>query len=185
MIKRSEAALVAKAKFFTAFNDIDVYVEDTANESRKVYVELLNRVFDKKILISQVFPIGSKPTVIRRCEADQGDRARPAVYIVDGDYDCLATGPSKLLRLYRLRRYCIENYLVDPRAVIDVVNDDSIHEDEAEIEKKIDFDGWLQKISPALSTLVLAMIAGMRRQCGLPTVRVKSSRYSRPASRPY
>lgn len=173
MIRRSDAANYAKASFYTAFNDIDVFVEDTANESRKVYVEILSRVFGNKVLISQIFPIGSKPTVLKRCRADQEDRERPALYIVDGDYDCFSDGSAEVLqRLYRLRRYCIENYLIDPVAVIDVLNDDSLDLDETGIREELDLHSWLKCIAPSLSMIVLALIASNKKQCGMSTVRL-------------
>lgn len=176
MIERSEASRYAKALFYINVNDIDVYVEDTASESKKVYVEILNRVFAKKFLISQVFPIGSKPTVLKRCVADQGPRARPAVYIVDGDYDVLFGKPLPALnRLYRLKRYCIENYLLDVNAVVDVLSDESIDLDEQQIRKRLDFPVWISKIGPALSSLTKTLGAAHVKQCGLSTVKINLS----------
>lgn len=176
MIDRSDSAKYAKAKFYETFNDIDVFVEDTASESRKVYVEILSRVLGKNVLISQVFPIGSKPTVVKRCKADQGARAKPAVYIVDGDYDCVEGQAEEVPRLYRLKRYCIENYLIDPSAVIDVMSDDSLDDDVIAIASKLQLEQWLDRLAPSLSSIVVAQMASNKKQCDMPTVRIELSR---------
>lgn len=176
MISRNDSAKYAKSKFYESFNDIDVYVEDTASESKKVYVEILSRVLGKNILISQVFPIGSKPTVVKRCKADQGARSKPAIYIVDGDYDCIDNHSEEVPRLYRLKRYCIENYLIDPTAVIDVINDDSIDDDLVAIAGKLQIDQWLGRLAPSLSAIVVAQMASNKKQCDMPTVRIELSR---------
>ena len=177
MIVRSEDARYAKSLFYASYNDVDVFVEDTAEESKKIYVEILSRVFEKKLSIDQVFPVGPKPTVIKRCRADQGDRPRPAVYIVDGDYDVLFNVDlPKLKRLYRLDRYCIENYLIDPKAVIDVAVDEDIRLDEKQVQAKFDFDGWTKKIAGPLEKVVVALAVSCKKQCGLPTVKIDMAR---------
>lgn len=176
MIERSESARYAKALFYTAFNDIDVFVEDTALESKKVYVELLNRILKHKFSVSQVFPVGTKSTVIRRCREDQGHRERPALYIVDGDYDELVgVALESLKRLYRLKRYCVENYLLDAEALIDVLNDETLLHDEGQIRDLLDYAGWMAKAVPALAQLVLTLVVSHVKQCGMPTVNVKLS----------
>lgn len=176
MISRSDSAKYAKSKFYESFNDIDVFVEDTASESKKVYVEILSRVLGENVLISQVFPIGSKPTVVKRCKADQGARGKPAIYIVDGDYECVDDRTEEVPRLYRLKRYCIENYLIDPPAVVDVMSDDSIDDDVVSIAGKLQLDQWLDRLAPSLSAIVVAQMASNKKQCGMPTVRIELNR---------
>lgn len=173
MIERSEAANYAKSRFYEQFQDVDVYVEDTARESKKVYVELLSRVFGNKLSVQQVFPLGSKSTVVKRCRADQDYRDRPAVYIVDGDYDILlGKPPEPLLRYYRLRRYCVENYLLEGEALIDVLCDESTDHDEGQVRRLLDYDSWCERVAARLTTLVAVLAAATKKQCGLPTVKI-------------
>jgi hypothetical protein len=122
--------------------------------------------------VAQVFPLGSKSVVVRRCQSDQGVRLRKAVYIVDGDYDLLCDVPlPKLKRLYRLDRYSIENYLCDCSALLDVISDESIKFDRQHIEKKYDFSAWKKCASSLLADIVAACaIAHQFRVSGLPTV---------------
>lgn len=177
MIGWSDAAKYARSVFYARFNDVDIFVEDTANESRKVYVELLNRVLGKKLSVTQIFPIGSKPTVVKRCASDQGVRARPAIYIIDGDYDSALQMPMPpLIRLYRLDAYCIENYLLDPAAIVDVISDETVEHDEVRIAQDLDLLGWLNHVASPMTKLLTALIAAYRCQCGLPTVKFDLNR---------
>ncbi|AHX16415.1 hypothetical protein CH75_17445 [Dyella jiangningensis] len=171
MLARSAASLYAKSVFYSDFNDIDVYIEDTLEGSRKIYVSILNRVFDGAVKVSQVFPLGGRRAVTERCKADQGDRPRPAIYIIDGDYDCI-TGDSDgdLRRLYKLKRYCIENYLVDLDAVVDILDEEDIELEVVDIEKKLDLAAWRERLASSLGDLVLFLAAGKKLNCSLPSV---------------
>lgn len=176
MLERNDSAKHAKAKFFEAFNDIDVFVEDTARESRKVYCELLTRALGNHVTVTQVFPIGSKEVVLARCAADQGVRARRAVYIVDGDYELLTGSPPPgLRRLFRLPRYSIENYLCDEAALVDVISDETIRDDRAQVEVRFEFDHWVANVSKPLADLLTACFAAHCHQCGMPSVNVQLS----------
>ena len=55
----------------------------------------------------------------RPCKADQGNDGRKKLYIIDGDLDLLLGRPKPRLRhLHRLRRYCVENYLLEEGALV-------------------------------------------------------------------
>jgi hypothetical protein len=173
MLERSESARYAKAKFFEGFNDVDIFVEDTAEESKKIYCELLSRALNNQLGIAQVFPLGPKDSVIKRCAADQGERARPAVYIIDGDYDFLSgVSIPPLKRLYRHERYSIENYLCDGDAIVAVISDESVKEDFAASKLTYDFSGWALRAAPPLYELTLACVIAHLTNCGLPSVNI-------------
>ena len=44
MLERRSSAKVAKSVFYEDFNDIDIYIEDTAPGYRKIFKELLIQV---------------------------------------------------------------------------------------------------------------------------------------------
>jgi hypothetical protein len=174
VIERSEAAKHAKHIFFSNYNDIDIFIEDTAIESKKIFTEILRRVFKSSISIHSIFPLGPKSTVIRRWKSDQGKRKKMAIYIVDGDYD-LATGPATLKapRLYRLNKYCIENYLIDYKAIAEVINDGALDMDFESTTKMLGLDDWKNNAIDPLNLLTGAMIAASKKQCdNLPTVKI-------------
>ncbi|MBN8791453.1 MAG: DUF4435 domain-containing protein [Stenotrophomonas nitritireducens] len=171
MIERSEASKYAKHVFFSAFNDVDIFIEDTAVEAKKIYVELIGRALGGGIKLSQVFPIGSKEKVLKRCAADQGGRPRKAVYIVDGDFDCFCEIPfPNIKRLYRLERYSVENYLFDEDAVVRVLDEEIVDRDEAQIRRDLDFNGWMAGISQAVRRLTIACAVGKFHGCCVPVV---------------
>lgn len=174
MLERSESGKYSKSVFYRPFNDIEIFVEDTALESRKIYTEIMRRIVGSTVSINQIFPIGPKSTVIKRCKNDQNDRDRPAVYIVDGDYEILlGIQKPQLKRFYRINRYCIENFLLDEEAIIDSLNDDSIDLDRDQIRDQLQYTNWERYASPLLGKLAVALGAAHKNQCdGLPTVRI-------------
>lgn len=171
MIARSDGAKYAKHVFFTAFNDLDVFIEDTAVESKKMYAEIIRRALGGDVSISQVFPIGSKNKVIDQCSKNQGVRTRKAVFLIDGDFDVLSgSSIPSLKRLYRLKRYCIENYLIDESSLLSILDEELHSKDVAIIKAELNFDGWRKIIADDLAPLVLSSCVGLNRACGLPAV---------------
>lgn len=174
-LQRNPRAKYAKQVFYRDFNDVDIFIEDTALESKKIYVNLLKRVLGD-VSFTKIFPIGNKDQVYQRCLADQGDRERPAVYIVDGDHDDLLDGSAQdLRRLYRLKRYCVENYLFDEGAAVSYLDDEIPGESRESIERSLGFDAWCQSISRGLIGHLRAVIVAHRAGCanGLPRANVR------------
>ncbi len=142
-LQRSIKGKKAKAVFYRAFNDIDIYVEDTSIGTRKLYSELFTRALGEIYRIETVFPLGDKLTVIKKCQEDQIDGGRLRLYIVDGDIDLLnGSNPQGLKRLFILKRYCVENYLVDEAAIIIVLNEEDLERKRADIEREFEFKKW-------------------------------------------
>lgn len=166
-LQRSDKAKYAMQVFYRSVNDVDIFIEDTAIETKKIYVNLLRRVLGGEISFSQVFPIGDKARVYQRCQADQGVRARPAVYIVDGDHDDLLGNRLPVLkRLFRLNRYCVENYLFDEDAAVSYLDDEIAARSREDIRASLDFAAWSDTISADLVRHVKAVVVAHRRACG-------------------
>lgn len=173
MIERGDKAKVAKQVFFHGLNDLDVFIEDTAVESKKIYMQLLKRVFGADVSLAQIFPIGEKSKVIAQCAKDQGARKRKAVYIVDGDHDEISgIALPPLIRLYRLKRYCIENYFIDENAVVSVLDEEITARSKEEIGRILDFEGWVAAVSSNVRQLIVASVVGHIAKCGLSTVNI-------------
>lgn len=176
--QRSDVAKYASQVFYRDFNDVDIFIEDTAVEAKKIYVNLLRRVLGDGVALSQVFPIGSKSKVVQRCSLDQASRVRPAIYIVDGDHDdLLGVNLPNLKRFYRLKRYCIENYLFDESALVSYLDDEIVDRSRDEIEASLDFRAWFHSISSSLCKHVKSTIVAHRKKCadGLPRSNVPLS----------
>ncbi|NIK40837.1 hypothetical protein FHY12_003162 [Xanthomonas arboricola] len=174
MIERSLSGKFAKHKFFTKYNDIDVFIEDTAIGSKKIFTEILRRLIDGGISINCVFPIGPKAAVVKKCQYDQGFRDRKAIYIIDGDYDVALSRPAPTLkRIYRLKRYCIENYLLDDSAIASVINDSELDKDFQSIVNDLDMISWRRNVTPHLNEVARALVAASIKTCDrLPTVKI-------------
>jgi hypothetical protein len=118
MIQYSARARVAYARLFSAYNDIDVFVEDSSYVG--LYEKLINRALAGKAKVTRVTPLGPRSVVETQAENDTGTHSRPRLYLVDGDLDVLAFARMKKIeRLYRLKVYSVENLLFEVAAIED------------------------------------------------------------------
>ncbi|WP_169312759.1 DUF4435 domain-containing protein [Owenweeksia hongkongensis] len=126
------------------YNDVDVYVEDTGVGFKKIFVELLNKAFKNKYEIQHIFPLGSRDVVIEECRANQLSDGRKKVFIVDGDlYILRGEATEKLKGLFVLPRYSIENFLLDEKAITEVLYEEDPEITKEELTKKLDFKRWV------------------------------------------
>lgn len=153
MIERAAKSKSAVSVLLEDFNDIDIYVEDTAVESKKIYTELINRVFADKYKIENVIPTGPSTKVISEWKRHNSmDDKRKRIFIIDGDYHLLNDSLKDYLSaeeqeshkgLFLLPKYCIENFLVDFKSLIEIVHDEDPIDDRIEIAKKLNLENWL------------------------------------------
>ena len=125
----------------SSLNDIEIFVEDSA--SPNMWCRLLKKYLPDHIRLDSVTPLGGRKNVLDACKADQGIDGRKKLYIIDGDLD-LIQGRRKpnLKHLYRLRAYCVENYLLSENAILDLT---TIFDGKIEIEDaraKLDYTSW-------------------------------------------
>ena len=124
-------------------NDIEVFVEDSS--SPNLWVIFLRRYLPSNIRLDSVNVLGSKSNVIDACKADQKNDGRKKLYIIDGDLDLLLGRPKPRLRhLYRLRRYCIENYLLEEGALVLAATILNPRLDIGVLQEEGDYSEWLE-----------------------------------------
>ncbi|WP_412502725.1 DUF4435 domain-containing protein [Shewanella chilikensis] len=141
--ERRSSAKFAKSAFFEDYNDIDIYIEDTAEGYAKLFKHLFKRVFEGEYNIDNVFPIGSRSNVISKCEELQEKVERPSLFIVDGDLYQLKGEPKPIPKgTFVLPRYCIENILIDSEAIVEFVDEENIDKDKDTLQALLDFEGW-------------------------------------------
>lgn len=171
-LQRSIQGKRAKAVFFRQVNDIDVYTEDSSKVTKKLYGEMLSRAFKGTYRINTVFPLGDKHTVINDCEkyqANMGERLR--LYVVDGDLDLLyGSTKSGLKRLYVINRYCIENYLIDKKAIEVVLHEEDLEKNFDEIEKEFDFNNWVKSNTDILFELFILYAVAYKNSINCETI---------------
>lgn len=137
-MKHSDNGKENLSYFFKRGNDIDIFVEDISKESRVMYEQIFAKIFAGKYSVNRVYPLGCRSQVILRCKENKNLR-RPRVYIVDGDL-FLLTDPNEQLPygLYRLKKYCIENYLLDADSVINYIDNQLPGLSRKQIVSKVD-----------------------------------------------
>jgi hypothetical protein len=146
MHNRGIAAKSASSLFYEEYNDVDIYIEDTAEGYRKIFKELLNKALGTKFNIEQVFPLGDRRQVIEECRKNQESNGRKKVFIVDGDLHILNDFATPELKgLYVLPRYCVENYLFCENAISQTADEEECEMELDQIKDKIDFNYWLNE----------------------------------------
>ncbi len=156
MHNRGTAAKSASSLFYEEYNDVDIYIEDTAEGYRKIFKELLNKALGTKFKIEQVFPLGNREQVIEECRKSQESNGRKKVFIIDGDFHILNdTLEPALNGLYVLPRYCVENYLFCENAICQTADEEECEMELEQIKDKIDFNSWLTENESLLLELFI------------------------------
>ena len=128
----------------SSYNDIEIFVEDSATPN--MWIKLLRVYLPQGVRMESVNILGSKKNVLEACRADQVIDNRKKLYIVDADLDLLRGRPKpKLKHLYRLRAYCVENYLIEEHAFIATATIFDPNIDEITAKKKLNLHAWLDK----------------------------------------
>lgn len=144
MIERKLSSKSARSILLEEFNDIDVYVEDTAGGFKKLFKEIIGKAFQQKYKIEHVLPLGDRDSVIGECEKNQAKTGRKRIYIIDGDLYLLNNKEQKSLKgLYILPRYCIENFLIDENAIIELLFEEDHELEKKEIADKLKLSEWI------------------------------------------
>lgn len=174
MLIRSTAARFAVSKFYEDFNDIDVFIEDTAIGYTKIFSILLTRTLSKNISLERVFPLGGRGRVIDAAKnALETQNNRSAIYIVDGDLYLLCGEPDELpANVISLNKYCIENYLLDRDAITQVFYEETADKTLSQISNEISLDKWIEANLPALKKLFLWFAVSHKLKSGIQTVSI-------------
>lgn len=157
--QRKDSAKFAKSKLLIQFNDIDIYIEDTAKNYGKIYVNIFQRVFSEKYKINNVYPIGARGNVIKKCRDITDKTSRPVLFLVDGDL-YLLKGENPLPHgVFRLPAYCIENILLDVNAIIDYLYEEHPSLKMDDIISSFCYDDWVKQCKEPLVRLFIIYAA--------------------------
>ncbi|MHA7002080.1 DUF4435 domain-containing protein [Aeromonas schubertii] len=172
MLMRSTAARFAASKFYENFNDIDVFIEDTAQGYTKIFSILLTRCLSKNISLDKVFPLGSRDNVIDAANRSLiNENGRSSIYIIDGDLYLLCGEPVTLPKnVIRLNKYCIENFLLDRHAITQVFFEETAEKSMQEIDNEISLDKWIDENINELKKLFIWFAVSQKLKSGIPTI---------------
>jgi hypothetical protein len=172
----SPKALVAKPVFYREWNDIDIYIEDTGALSKKIVREIVSRCLAGKFRVSEVFPLGGKRAVVEACSDGGTEESFPKVFIIDGDLDLMLKRSLPALKgLYALPVYCIENLLIDPKAIVEFMYEEDVRSNRDELEKTLAFEEWLLDLGGLLGLFVMYSMVH-ERNANIETVQYKVHR---------
>jgi hypothetical protein len=167
----SYTARAAKALGFLKqyYNDIEVFVEDTANPA--MWRRLLERVLPPNTKVKSVNLMGGRQNVTNACKMDQADDGRRKIYIVDADFDYVANRRSPRLKyFYRIKAYCIENILLHPHCVSELCIDCSPQMSRQDVYRTIDFHQMIGVHEELLRSLFLVYATSQELDSGIRTV---------------
>lgn len=154
MLSYSERALQARVQFYAPYNRITVIVEDTKLEN--FYTRLLTRLIGDNSPIRRVIGVGGKSQVLQRhLESSQRTRTTIEFYVVDGDFDELLDIVLPIdCCLYRLPRYDIESFLVDPMAISIIAEEQNPQHPAEYYLHELNFDRWLRRLLDDVQLLI-------------------------------
>jgi hypothetical protein len=169
VVQYPSRAVRALAFLKRRYNDIDIFVEDSA--CHNMYLLLIRRILPSSVKLTSVTQVGNKQKLLEACKLDQLEDGRRKLYIVDGDFDhMLGRLKPKLKYLYRMRAYCVENILLNEIAAISVGIEADTNASEADILSRLDFANWLDELCVALFPLFVCYAIAEELGIGVVTV---------------
>lgn len=152
----SQSARRAMSIFYTKWNDIDVFIEDTAAHAESLYAVIINRLLDGKAHVKKVFPLGGRAKVVEACRQDTSPDGRPRIYLIDGDLDLLAgVSEPEVPRLFQHRVYAIENYLLCEDALVELLHEENPRCSIETIKQKLNYKEWVNSVAGVFDLFVI------------------------------
>ncbi|ELG5190194.1 TPA: DUF4435 domain-containing protein [Vibrio vulnificus] len=172
MLNRNLKAKVAKATFFDDYNEVDIFIEDTAQGYKKLFKKIIQRILGGEFKVDNVFPLGGRKEVLTACRSDQKSRNRARLYIIDGDLYILSgeVEDTKIKGLYVLPRYCIENHLICKISLLSILEEEDPNNSLEVLESMFDYDSWVNAVKTNLVDLFVEYGVAKRIAPTLQTV---------------
>ncbi len=162
---RSPSGMAALDIFYSDFNDVNFYVEDYDQEN--LYEEILKKAFPW-LRIARIFPLGGKSAVFQHAtsNSNQGIECFRA-YIVDRDFDDLLGKRFDHPNIFYLDRFCIESYLLESRAIVELVIENHPKKRRTDIEARLSADAQLSSLFRCLRPLFILFFCAQLLDLGL------------------
>ncbi|WP_080437511.1 DUF4435 domain-containing protein [Burkholderia ubonensis] len=171
----STAALAARDLFLFQFNDLLIYVEDADRENfyQKVFAKLL-----PGIKVENFFALGGKANAIKHLNAT-APLPKPRFYLLDLDYDDLTGRRINDGRVIYLKMYSIENYLLEERAIVELIVSENPTVKRGEIEPNLRYDEFLQETVASMRPLIRSFFLNQLLSGGEKSCSIGIERFSR------
>ena len=178
---RSSAALSALDIFYTNFNEVNFYVEDIEQEN--LYFAILKKHFPA-IIFSKIFPLGGKSAVLAHAKNPINKKSKTKnIYIVDQDFDHLLGRVEKIKNVFYLERYCIENYLIEADAIVEVIIENNPKLKSSDIVDALGLVGFFDQINLSLKELFILFYAAQLFQLEIENCAIKPEKFCNTKSR--
>lgn len=176
----SEDALFNRSLFFSTYNDINIFVEDSGKSYE--YEAIFERLFNKEIYFSSIFPLGGKNNVLKKHKECNlfDENGKLNVFIVDGDFDNI--WPERKIdsdNLIYLSRYNIESYFCCKDSIIDYMRG-ILKKNRNSTISMIKFDEWIKFLNDDASPLFTLFAAIQRHYPQLSNVSGAISKFLSP-----
>lgn len=155
LLRYSDEAQKARSQLYSCFNDLNIYVEDEDKEF--FYETLFKKILGSQFKIVAVFSCGGKTGVIDNyCEFGSIYNGVKNFYLVDGDFDRILCPETMIVNdcFFYLDAYNIESYLISKEPVLTYAKG-LLKCVDSDLERIVDFDGWLTRIVSEAKELFL------------------------------
>lgn len=170
MISYNARAARALAFLKRAYNDVEIFVEDTT--SLNMWTKLLRAMLPDHLRLTSINMLGGRENVIKACQLDQASDGRQKLYIIDGDLDYLCGRRKRPLKfLYRLRAYCVENLLISKHSLVEIAFDSDACSSRSDAEAKLDYANSLAQFDDLLKSLFVIYATASMLDSRLTTVK--------------
>lgn len=176
--KKGENYLLGQDVIWSQFNEVNFYVEDLDQEN--FYLQVLKKLFPT-IKISRIFPLGGKDNVIS--EAKKSLRSKKKVFLLDLDFDEILNKKEAIRNVFYLKRYSIENYLLENEAIYELIREENPKIKTTEIKAKFSLTDFASECYNLFNLLSCHFLLINKYELGLNYLKIEPHRdcdYSTP-----
>ena len=184
MLRYSDEAKELLPRFYAAYNDINVFVEDEDDEI--FYEKLLQRLLNNSFRIKKVFGVGGKQKLFKKVGEYLSNAGEEKVFfIADGDFDrILGISPPANEMLHVLDEYCIENFLFEEDAICSVMQEEKPSRSLEQWKKKFGVAVWLKGTIDILTPLFACFILLQKYETGKPNISLGIAKFLSNSNHP-
>ena len=168
--KRSQRSLNAQDILWTQFNDINFYVEDI--DQHNFYLNLLRKIFPP-LKLNKIFPLGGKDNVLREARKS---RSKKKVFLLDLDFDEVLETKENLPNAFYLKKYSIENYLLEENAIIELIKEENPKITDTEIKSKFKLSNFKKECLNVFKELSCNFLLIKKYDLGLGYLKIEPNR---------
>lgn len=160
---------------YSTYTDIIFYVEDT--DRVNIYETILSRVLNRDIDFNCIRPTGGKKKMKQIFGSANDEFFNTCFFIADLDFDeFLDAEMINHPNFIYLKRYSIENYLVDENVGIEFLNG-RLGVGKVKCRETIKFNEWLSEVQTLYKPLIILFVLAQKLELGIPNAKSRAEEY--------